>query len=135
MLRVRRLVSLLLCLLVGACLTLPAQVAYRYTAMADRRLAEPCCPSELLPQLPPDHATLSDHCCERIPQPALDTPGTRPGDGAGKHSLTPPILLVVQTLTAALDRQLAAHTAARVEPRGVPPSTPLPRAGVTVLQI
>lgn len=78
--QVRRLVSLLLCLLVGACLTLPAQVAYRCTAMADRRL-------------------------------------------------------VVQTLTAALDRQLAAPTAARAEPRGVPPSTPLPRAGVTVLQI
>ena len=86
--QVRRLVSLLLCLLVGACLTLPAQVAYRCTAMADRRLAEPCCPSELLLQLPP-----------------------------------------------ALDRQFAAPTAARVEPRGVPPSTPLPRAGVTVLQI
>lgn len=83
----------------------------------------------------PDHATLSDHCCERIPQPALDTPGTRPRDGAGKHSYSPPILLVVQTLTAALDRRLAAPTAARVEPRGVPPSTPLPRAGVTVLQI
>ena len=36
---------------------------------------------------------------------------------------------------AAVAALVAAPTAARVEPRGVPPSTPLPRAGVTVLQI
>ena len=123
--QVRRLVSLLLCLLVGACLTLPAQVAYRCTAMADRRLAEPCCPSELLPQLPPDaHKGTAGR--------VLLLCGSAWMPGAAVLSM---VLLVVQTLTAALDRQLAAPTAARAEPRGVPPSTPLPRAGVTVLQI
>ena len=128
---VRRLLSFVLCLLTWAGLGLPASAAYRCTAMAGSRLAAPCCPTELSPDL--TRTAISDHCCELLTRPSLDTPG--PGPSANKRASVPPPLLTVLAMWVPPSQSELPHRRSHSFPKGVPPNTPLPRTGVTVLQL
>ena len=129
---VRRLLCLLLCLMVWAGLVLPAQAAYRCSAMEGSRIAEPCCPNEFLPS--PVEPALSHHCCELLQKPSLDIPGTRPSPTEDQLAQTPPVLFVCAVLSPPIPARTQ-PISRRHFPNGVPPNTPLPRIGPTVLQI
>lgn len=128
----RRLLCLLLCLMVWAGLVLPAQAAYRCSAMQGSRITAPCCPSEVSPA--PRQPALSHHCCELLQKPSLDTPGTRPNPTEEQLAQTPPLLFVCAVLSLPGPARTT-PLSLRPFPKGVPPNTPLPRIGPTVLQI